>query len=173
MITNKDIRVENNKLILNGTPHEIGADTSEIEAEVDALSETVGDSTAGLVKDVADLEGSIEGLNIEWTEIFSKDNVGASAYEYFNNLQYDGKNIFAADTKVHELMVALIPNNANVYTAPPIIAPMSVWSQKMPLGVRGYNGDVEYITGRDGDYEARMLIYIKASTSFTVKIFAR
>ena len=84
-----------------------------------------------------------------------------------------GKNIFAADTKVHELMVALIPNNANVYTAPPIIAPMSVWSQKMPLGVRGYNGDVEYITGRDGDYEARMLIYIKASTRFTVQIFAR
>lgn len=59
MITNKDIRVENNKLVINGTPHEIGADTSELEAEVDALAETVGDSTDGLVKDVNELSETV------------------------------------------------------------------------------------------------------------------
>lgn len=76
MISNKDIRVENNKLVLNGTPHEIGADTTEIEAEVDALSddvsglsndvdaltETVGDNTGGLVADVAAVEAALTAL---------------------------------------------------------------------------------------------------------------
>lgn len=69
MLSNKDIRVENNKLILNGAAHEIGADTSEIEAEVEALSDsvdtlsdTVGDDTGGLVKDVNDIEAILTAL---------------------------------------------------------------------------------------------------------------
>lgn len=62
MLSNKDIRVENNKLILNGTPYEIGSDTSEIEAEVEALSGTVGDETGGLVKDVNDIESILTAL---------------------------------------------------------------------------------------------------------------
>lgn len=69
MLSNKDIRVENNKLILNGAAYEIGADTSEIEAEVDALSDsvdtlsdTVGDNTGGLVKDVNDIEAILTAL---------------------------------------------------------------------------------------------------------------
>ena len=69
MLSNKDIRVENNKLILNGAAHEIGADTSEIEAEVEALSDsvdtisdTVGDETGGLVKDVNDIEAILTAL---------------------------------------------------------------------------------------------------------------
>lgn len=59
MLSNKDIRVENGKLIINGAAYDIGADTSEIEAEVEALSVTVGDSTNGLVKDVNDLSETV------------------------------------------------------------------------------------------------------------------
>lgn len=90
MLSNKDIRVENNKLILNGEAHEIGADTSEIEAEVEALSDsvdtisdTVGDETGGLVKDVNDIEALLTALGssnfIAWN--YSPTDAELSGFE--------------------------------------------------------------------------------------------
>lgn len=54
MLSNKDIRVENGNLVINGAKYPL--DTIEIKEEVDALTGTVGDETGGLVKDVDDLE---------------------------------------------------------------------------------------------------------------------
>lgn len=57
MLSNKDIRVENGNLIINGVKYPL--DTIEIKEEVEALTETVGDETGGLVKDVSDLSDTV------------------------------------------------------------------------------------------------------------------
>ena len=59
MLSNKDIRIEGGDIIINGNKYPIVQDVSELEGEVNALSETVGDATSGLVKDINDIEQNL------------------------------------------------------------------------------------------------------------------
>lgn len=152
MLSNKDIRLEEGNLIINGDKYPIVQDVSELEGDVEALSETVGDETSGLVKAVDDLsdtvgddtsglvkdisdiddrvtaleQGSGGGVGA-WTMIADVD-AADNSYTYIRNLKYKDKDIFAADTEAKEILV-LLHSNANAYFAPPIIFPVSVMMQ--------------------------------------------
>ena len=65
MISGKDVRIENGNIIVNGNKYPIVQDVSELEEEVAALTETVGDETGGLVKDVATLESKL----VKYTDV--------------------------------------------------------------------------------------------------------
>lgn len=72
MISGKDVRVENGNIIINGEKSPIVQDVSDLEEDVEALSETVGDSTSGLVKDVDDLDDrvtTLEGAAISYKDV--------------------------------------------------------------------------------------------------------
>lgn len=72
MLSNKDIRVEGGNIIINGEKYAIVQDVSDLEEEVNTLSETVGDETDGLVKDVSDIDGRVtvlEGKVVKYTDV--------------------------------------------------------------------------------------------------------
>jgi hypothetical protein len=56
MLSNKDIRVEGNYLIINGEKHALDGDTSELEAQIEALEgeEESLSERVGTIEDILD-----------------------------------------------------------------------------------------------------------------------
>jgi len=113
MLSNKDINFDDERQILtiNGDEHAVGdpaipGEIEELDERVTALEQGGGGGLAGWVR-IADTDAP------------------ENAYTYIRKLQYKGKDIFAADTEVSEILV-LLHSNSYAYFAPPIIFPVAV-----------------------------------------------
>lgn len=130
MLSNKDINFDDSRQILtiNGEEHAVG--DPEISGEIDALDERVT-ALETIPGEVEALDGRVTALEqgggggvSGWTRIADVD-APENNYTYIRNLQYKGKDIFAADTEVNEILV-LLHSNTSAYFAPPIIFPVTV-----------------------------------------------
>lgn len=133
MLSNKDINFDDARQILtiNGEEHAVGDPSipgkiDALDERVDALEEIPGEIEA-LDERVTALEQGGGGGLAGWERIADED-AADNAYTYIRNLQYKGKDIFAADTEVKEILV-LLHSNSSAYFAPPIIFPVSVMMQ--------------------------------------------